>query len=188
VEIRDEILNVNVEPFPNAGFTVPTYRNADKTRHYGIEAGGQLGIPGPILTGSNGGDGLMLQLAYTFGTYRFVEDGTFDGNDIPGAPKHMINSEIKYAHPSGFSLAPSFEWAPGSYFVDSENTTSNKGWINLGLRAEYALEHQGLTIFAAGQNLTDERRSPSVQVDNAAGRFLEPMDGRSFYFGVRWGK
>jgi hypothetical protein len=45
-----------------------------------------------------------------------------------------------------------------------------------------------VTVFAAGQNLTDERRSPSVQVDNAAGRFFEPMDGRSFYFGLRWGR
>ena len=188
VEIKDEILNVNVEPFPGAGFTVPTYRNAEKTRHYGLEAGAQLGVPGPILTGSNGGDGLMLQLSYTFARYKFVEDGDFDGNDIPGAPEHMLNAEIKYVHPSGFSLAPSFEWAPGSYFVDSENATSNEGWINLGLRAEWALERPGLTLFAAGQNLTDERRSPSVQVDNAAARFFEPMDGRSFYFGVRLGR
>ena len=130
----------------------------------------------------------MLQVSYTFARYKFVEDGSFDGNDIPGAPTHMINSEFKYVHPSGFSLAPSLEWAPGSYFVDSGNTISNEGWINLGLRAELALENQGLTLFAAGQNLTDERRSPSVQVDNSAGRFFEPMDGRSFYFGVRWGR
>jgi iron complex outermembrane receptor protein len=188
VELRNEILNVNVEPFPGAGFTVPTYRNAARTRHYGVEAGAQYGIPGPILTGSSGGDGMMIQVAYTFGRYTFVEDGAFDGNDIPGAPRHMINSEVKYVHPSGFSLAPSFEWAPSRYFVDSENLTSNRGWINLGLRAEWALESHGVTVFAAGQNLTDERRSPSVQVDNAAGRFFEPMDGRSFYFGLRWGR
>jgi iron complex outermembrane receptor protein len=188
VEIKDEILNLNVEPFPGAGFTVPTYRNAEKTRHYGVEAGAQLGVPGPILTSRNGGDGLMLQVSYTFARYKFVEDGNLDGNDIPGAPKHMFNSEIKYVHPSGFSLAPSFEWAPESYYVNSDNSTMNEGWINLGLRAEWALENQGLTLFAAGQNLTDERRSPSVQVDNSAGRFFEPMDGRSFYFGVRWGR
>jgi iron complex outermembrane recepter protein len=39
VELRDEILNVNVQPFPGAPFTVPTYRNAERTRHRGIEAG-----------------------------------------------------------------------------------------------------------------------------------------------------
>ena len=188
IEIKNEILNVNVEPFPGAGFTVPTYRNAEKTRHYGIEAGGQYGIPGPILTSSNGGDGLVLQLSYTFAQYKFVRDGAFDGNDIPGAPAHLLNSELKYVHPSGVSLAPTFEWAPQSYFVTSDNTTSNEGWINLGLRAEWALDSQGLTVFAAGQNLTDERRSPSVQVDNSAGRFFEAMDGRSFYFGIRWSR
>jgi iron complex outermembrane receptor protein len=131
---------------------------------------------------------MMVQVSYTFAKYKFVEDGSFDGNDIPGAPKHLLNTEVKYVHPSGFSLAPSVEWAPSSYFMNSENTESNQGWINLGLRAEWAFEQQGLTVFAAGQNLTDERRSPSVQVDNAAGRFFEPMDGRSFYFGVRWGR
>jgi iron complex outermembrane receptor protein len=188
VEIRDEILNVNVEPFPGAGFTVPTYRNADQTRHYGVEAGAQYGIPGPILTAGKGGDGLVLQTSYTFARYKFVDDGALDGNDVPGAPAHLLNTEFKYVHPSGFSLAPSLEWAPKSYFVNSENTESNQGWINLGLRAEWALEQPGLTVFAAGQNLTDEHRSPSVQVDNSAGRYYEPMDGRSFYFGVRWGR
>ncbi len=188
VEIRNEILNVNVEPFPGAGFTVPTYRNAAKTRHYGIEAGAQYGIPGPLLTAGHGGDGLLLQAAYTFGHFTYVEDGAFGGNDIPGAPRHVVNAEAKYVHPSGFSLAPSVEWAPTSYFVNSENTETNRGWINLGLRAEWALPGPGLTIFAAGQNLTDTRRSPSVQVDNAAGRFYEPMDGRSYYIGLRWGR
>lgn len=185
-EIDDEILNLNVEPFPGAGFTVPTYRNAEKTRHYGIELGAQYGIPGPIF--SAGGDGLVLQGAYTYARYRFVRDSALDGNDIPGAPNHVVNAELKYVHPSGFSLAPSVEWAPSSYYLNSENTEKNRGWVNLGIRAEYAWQSAGLTVFAAGQNLTDERRSPSVQVDNAAGRYFEPMDGRSFYVGVRWGR
>jgi iron complex outermembrane recepter protein len=188
VELDNEILNLNIEPFPGAGFTVPTYRNAEETRHYGIEAGLQYGIPGPLFTSLNGGDGLVMQLAYTFARYRFVQDGVFTGNSIPGAPEHLLNLELKYVHPAGFSLSPSLEWAPGSYFVDSENTESNDGWVNLGLRAEWELEPQGLTVFAAAQNLTNARRSPSVQVDNAAGRYFEPMDGRSFYAGIRWSR
>jgi iron complex outermembrane recepter protein len=187
IEVNNEILNVNVEPFPGAGFTVPTYRNAKKTRHYGLEAGAQYGIPGPLLTSANGGDGLLIQASYTFARYRFVDDSTFEGNAIPGAPEHLLNAELKYVHPAGLSLAPSVEWAPSSYFVNSENTVSNRGWVNLGLRAEWAFERPGITLFAAGQNLTDQRRSPSVQVDNAAGRYFEPMDGRSFYAGIRWG-
>lgn len=187
-ELHDEILNQNVEPFPNAGFTVPTYRNADRTRHYGLELGLQYGIPGPIFTGAQGGDGLVLVGSYTFGRYRFVRDSLFDGNRIPGAPEHLLNAEVRYVHPSGLTVAPTIEWAPQSYFLNSENTEKNQGWVNLGLKAEYAIQSAGLTVFASVQNLTDARRSPSVQVDNAAGKYFEPMDGRSFYLGVRWGR
>lgn len=84
------------------------------------------------------------------------------------------------------SITPTAEWAPGHYFVNSANTASNRGWFIVGLRAEWTLPAAGLSIFAAGQNLTGENRSPSVQVDNANGRYFEPMDGRSFYLGARW--
>jgi outer membrane receptor protein involved in Fe transport len=43
-----------------------------------------------------------------------------------------------------------------------------------------------MSLFAAGQNLTNRRFSQSVQVDNAAGKWFEPADGRSFYAGLRW--
>jgi outer membrane receptor protein involved in Fe transport len=46
----------------------------------------------------------------------------------------------------------------------------------LGLRAEWEFDQLGLTAFAAGQNLTDERYSASVQVDNAAGRSMSPPE------------
>jgi iron complex outermembrane receptor protein len=188
VELHDEIINLNVEPFPAAGFTVPTYRNAKRTRHYGIEAGAQYGIPGPILTSSQGGDGLMLQVSFTLARYRFVSDSMFSGNAIPGAPEHLLNAEVRYIHPSGLSIAPQVEWSPREYFVNSANTETNAGWTSLGIRVEWEMSRLGLTAFAAGQNLTNQRRSPSVQVDNAAGRFFEPMDGRAFYLGVRWGR
>ena len=46
----------------------------------------------------------------------------------------------------------------------------------------------GLTVFAAGENLTNRRYSGSVQVDNADGRSFEPSDGRSVYAGFQWSR
>jgi hypothetical protein len=43
-----------------------------------------------------------------------------------------------------------------------------------------------MSLFAAGQNLGNHLFSQSVQVDNAAGKWYEPADGRSFYAGLRW--
>ncbi|MFN2432033.1 MAG: hypothetical protein ABR599_04320 [Gemmatimonadota bacterium] len=84
------------------------------------------------------------------------------------------------------TLAPSLAWVPQEFFVNSENTAVNEGWAVLDARAQWELHDQGLTAFAAVQNLTDETYSGAVNVDDAARRFFQPADGRSFYAGVRW--
>lgn len=177
VELDDEILNQNVQPFPEAAFTVPTYRNAPRTRHYGLETGVELDLPVGV-----------GRVAYTFARYRFVSDSLFTGNEIPGAPRHHLAAQLRMQHRSGFALTPSLEWVPSGYFVDSENTERSAGWTTLGLRAEYAVAPLGLTAFVAGQNLTDKRYAASVQVDNASGSSFEPADGRCFYAGFQWSR
>jgi iron complex outermembrane receptor protein len=185
IELKNEILNINVQPFPGAPFTVPTYRNAPRTRHVGIEAGTSYQIPGAVFVRGDVADHLTLRTSYTLARYTFVEDPNYQGNDIPGAPHQVMTTEIKYTHPSGFSLTPSIEWIPQSYFLDSQNTVKNDGWTNLSLRADWTTGY-GMTLFAAAQNLTNRRFSQSVQVDNAAGKYYEPADGRSVYAGLRW--
>ncbi|HET7584340.1 MAG TPA: TonB-dependent receptor [Gemmatimonadaceae bacterium] len=189
VELRDEILNLNVEPFVGAPFTVPTYRNADRTRHYGLEAGLAWQLPGAVFVRNRADqlhDHLTARLAYTLARYRYVSDSAFDGNDIPGAPPHYVVAELKYDHPANFSVAPRVEWVPASYFVNSDNTVKNDGWATLGVRAEWTIDRAGLTAFVEGRNLFDRHYAGSVQVDNADGRFFEPADGRSLYAGFRW--
>ncbi|HZA93797.1 MAG TPA: TonB-dependent receptor [Gemmatimonadales bacterium] len=188
VELKNEILNLNVQPFPDAPFTVPTYRNSPRTRHYGVEAGMQFDMLNGILARGSQQDGARLRLAYTFARYRFVKDAEHQGNDIPGAPEHHIQAEMRYQHPSGFSVAPRLEWVPKSYFINSENSASNRGWATWGVRAEQHMPNLSLTAFAAAENLTNTRYSGSVQVDNAAGRSFEPADGRAFYIGFRWNR
>ena len=186
IELRNEILNINVRPFPGAPFTVPTYRNSPETRHAGLEAGAEYQLPGGVFLHGDIRDHLDARFAYTYSRFTFVEDFSYTGNDIPGAPKHHASVELKYWHPSGFSIAPSFEIVPQSYFVNSANTVRNDAWSTVGFRAEWASSTTGITAFVAGQNLANRRYSGSVQVDNAAGMYYEPADARSFYAGLRW--
>lgn len=176
VELRDEILNVNVPPFPGAPFTVPTYRNSPRTRHYGLEAGLAYAV----------GERVRMRAAYTFARYRYVEDSSYAGNEIPGAPRHVVQAELRYTHPAGLSVTPSVEWVPQPYFVNSANTLRNSKRTVFGVRAEWRAPRGGVTAFVAVQNLTNVRYAGSVQVDNAAGKFLEPADGRGIYGGLRW--
>ncbi len=178
IELENEIINVNVQPFPGAPFTVPTYRNATRTRHLGLEAGFGYTPLGSNVVG--------FRTSYTLGRYTFVDDANFDGNEIPGAPEHVVQVELSLRHPSGFSLSPTIEWVPGSYYLDSRNTLSNDGWTVLGVRREIVIPRAQTAVFFQLRNLTDEVYSPATSVDNGAGRFLQPADGRSLYVGTRW--
>ena len=186
IELANELLNMNVQPFPGAPFTVPTYRNAPRTRHSGLEAGAAFQLPGGVFLSGMIRDHIEVRGSYTYSRFRFVEDSAFGGNDIPGAPRHHGSLEIKYWQPAGFAIAPPLEIVPRGYYVDSGNTVRNSAWSNLGFRAEWASTTSGLTLFVAGQNLADRNYSGSVQVDNAAGNYFEPADARSFHAGLRW--
>ncbi|GAC1479355.1 MAG: TonB-dependent receptor [Gemmatimonadaceae bacterium] len=187
IELKHEILNLNVKPFANASFTVPSYRNAPRSRHAGAEVGVAYQLPGGVFVRDDDvRDHLSARVAYTYGRFTYTDDPTYSGRDIPGAPRHYLTTEVRYVHPSGFSLAPTIEWVPQAYFVNSANSMTNDPWTTLGVRVEWKVERAGVTAFVAGQNLTDRRYSQSVQVDNEAGKFFEPADGRSFYAGIRW--
>ena len=188
IELSDELLNLNVQPFPGAPFTVPTYRNAPRTRHAGVEAGMSFTKWVGLLSRGDVRDAVGARLAYTYNRFTYEQDPTFAGNELPGAPKHYVSAELSYQHPSGFKVVPSVEWVPTAYYVNSANTEQNAAWSNVGLRAEWALQRTGAVLFASGQNLANRRYSASVQVDNAAGRFFEPADPRSFYLGMRWAR
>ncbi|MGE0158212.1 MAG: TonB-dependent receptor [Gemmatimonadales bacterium] len=183
LEIDDEIININVQPFPGAGFTVPTYRNASETRHLGVEAALAYELPSSVFLAR---DRLGARLSYTWGRFEYVTDAAYEGNRLPGTPEHYAQAEIEYNHPSGLSLKPSVEWVPASYFVDSANQVSKDGWTTLGARVDWALPRFDGSLFVEGRNLTNAHYSPAVVVDDGAGRFFFPADGRSFYAGFRW--
>ena len=85
IEIEEEILNVNVQPFPGASFTVPTYRNADRTRHWGIEAGIDATARVRALAGRDGGETIGMRLAFTYS----VEQGLCPPEDAARIERHL---------------------------------------------------------------------------------------------------
>ncbi len=179
-EISNEILNVNVQPFPGAPFTIPSYRNADQTRHLGFELGASVGFDDVLVSGGR----LLWQSAYTWSRFRFVDDVEFGGKFLPGAPEHVLRTEVRYDHPSGLWVAPNLDWSPSSYFVDSANQFTNDDYAVVNLRAGYDFGKFG--VFFQGSNLTDLVYSGSVSVDSSVLRFYEPSNGRSAFVGVRF--
>jgi iron complex outermembrane receptor protein len=189
IELWDEIQNVNVTPFPGAGFTIPRYRNIDRSRHTGLEAGLDLLLLEDLARRVGLGtaaDALRLRASYTFSRFVFVDDRNFGNNDLPGAPRHFLIAELRYDHASGFWLAPNVESVPHGYYVNSENDARAPAYVTAGVRAGYTYRPWQLTAFVEGRNLPDVRYTSSVVVDAANRRFFEPADGRAFYGGLEW--
>lgn len=190
IELWDEIQNVNILPFPDAPFTIPRFQNIDRSRHTGVEAGLSLLLIQDLIQriglGSSG-DTLLLRAAYTYSRFVFVNDPNFDGNDIPGAPPHLIQGELRYDSPSGFWIAPKIESVPSDYFVNSENTVDTEPYTLFGIQTGYTYRPWNLSAFFEVRNVFDKDYISAVVVDNANGRFFQPGDGRAFYAGVQWG-
>jgi iron complex outermembrane recepter protein len=183
IELWDEIQNVNVTPFPFATFTIPRYRNIDRSRHTGAEVGLDVLLAKDLV----GGDTLRARGAYTWSRFVFVDDRNFGNNRLPGAPDHFVRAELRYDHASGVWVAPNVEATPQGYFVNSENDTARtRPYALLGLRAGYNYKPWNVGVGFEARNLTDVTYASSVVVDAANRRFFEPGDGRAFYGTVQW--
>lgn len=177
-EIRNEIINRNVQPFPGAPFTIPSFRSAPRTRHTGLELSTDAVLAKNLFVEKGS---LSWRAAYTFSNFKFTKDANFNGNFIPGAPRHLLRSELRYDHPKGFWLAPNVDWSPAAYFVNSANTVRNDQYVVFNLRAGY--DRRKFGVFFEANNLANRIYSASVQVDAGDGRFFEPANGRSAFVG-----
>jgi iron complex outermembrane receptor protein len=189
IELWDEIQNVNVQPFPGAPFTIPRYQNIDRSRHTGIELGADLLLVKDIaarLGLGRLGDTLRARVAYTWSRFVFVDDPVFNDNDLPGAPEHFVNTELRYSHNSGFWIAPGVEIVPRGYYVDSANTTRTPSYTLFNVKMGFEYKPWNLGVFFEGRNLTDKSFVSAVAVDDANRNYLYPGDGRGFYGSVAW--
>jgi len=189
IELWDEIQNVNLQPFPGALFTIPRYQNIPRSRHTGVEIGTDVVLVRDVaarLGLGRMGDRLRSRVAYTWSRFVFVDDPSFGNNDLPGAPVHFINSELRYEHASGFWIAPSVEIVPRGYYVDSANTTRTPSYTLVNVRLGYEYKPWNLAVFFEGRNLGDKSFVSAVAVDDASGNYFYPGDGRGFYGSIAW--
>ena len=156
------------------------FRNAGKSKRYGLELGLGLNIIG----------GLRASLAYTFlkAEFReFIQDNgeDLDGNDIPGLPAHQVHAEIFYRHALGFYGG--FDILHVSdFYVDDDNTEKNSAYTvaNLRLGYDYILEHWTIAPFLGIQNLFDEKYNSNVRINAFGDRFFEPAPELNVYGGL----
>jgi iron complex outermembrane recepter protein len=181
IEVEDEIV-----PFQLAGQVGRTYfRNAGLSERKGLE----LGLTYKVL------NGLTTFFNYTYSDFQYksyqTTAGRFDGNTLPGIPKHNIYGEVRYFPKVGLYAIAQIR-SINKIYADDANTVENKGYVTVNLRAgyQYKIGNFQFEPFVGVNNLLNEIYNANVQINATANRYFEPAQG-NFLFGglsVRFGK
>jgi len=192
MEMRKEILGkfINV---PGVG-EIGTFRNANGTRHTGVEVGAEMLLARGLIAAQGGiVDKLSARLAYTWSRFTLTDDlfvrsgGTLQpqgaaGKMLPGAPPHLLNAQVRYDHPLGFWVAPNVEWSMVGMYADYNNTVKAPSFFVMNVKSGYQYDRH-LSFYLEGRNLTDKTYAGSTYV----GDFPGPTPGQPRAFLPAWG-
>jgi iron complex outermembrane receptor protein len=181
IEVEDEIV-----PYQLANQVGRTYfRNAGLSERKGLE----MGLTYQIRSG------LMTFFNYTYSDFQYnsyqTTVGKFDGNRLPGIPKHNIYGEIRYFPRVGIYAIAQVR-SISELYADDANLTTNRAYATVNLRLGYRkqLKHLVIEPFIGINNLFNEIYNANIQINATANRYFEPASG-TFALGgltVRVGK
>jgi len=161
-------------PFQLEGDGRTFYRNAGRTRQYGIELWLQARLT----------PALQARLAYTGARYRFEETELRDKR-LPGLPEQHLALTLQYRR--GPLWLETTGTAVGPCYADDANTVRVDGYVTLDVTlglARSLLPGFDVRPFVSVQNVLDQRYVGSVVVNAGGGRYFEPAAGRSVRFGL----
>lgn len=164
-------------------------RNAGKTRHRGLEASLQYGIP----AGSRWS--LSPFLSYTLNDHYFREfndgDADYSGNPLTGVPRHQVYGGLLLQSDGGWHWNTTYQYVDAIPLTDGNTESSDPYSLfntQIGYRKGWG-EHLNLGLDAGINNLLDRRYASSVLI-NATGfggsepRYFYPGNGRNYYVGI----
>ncbi len=150
------------------------FRNAGRTSRRGAEIGADVG-----------NRAMSLASAYSYSRFRFDEYSvgttSFDGNQIPGVPRHRVQSALSVRSRRTFAV---FEnETAGRVYVDDANAATASGYSVTAVRGGFVpLDGTPRMSFVIGvQNLFDRTYASSLAVNAARSKFYEPAPRRTLY-------
>jgi len=166
------------------------FNNAGETERNGLELALSVS-PTPNLTAS---------LAYTYSDFKYTSfrpqiesppfsgnfiQANYNGNRLPGIPKHFGQLELAYDHPSGFYAV----WDTllvGELYTDDTNNTEVPGYGVSNFRAGYETNVGDTQIepFFGINNIFDKEYFSNIRINDTNSRFYEPAPEINFYAGI----
>jgi iron complex outermembrane receptor protein len=185
-ELRYELALFHIDvknaivPYELEGSGQSFFQNAGTSTHEGLEAALSMELL----------PGLAGTATYTFSDFTFDEfqglgDQVYDGNRIPGVPKHLFNLDFSWSHTSGFYAGWEVLYV-GRFYADNANNVETDDYIVSNLRAGFSWSqgHWTFEPFLGLNNLFDQEYFSNVRLNASFGRYYEPAPERNAYGGV----
>lgn len=175
IDTRDDLVPFELEAFPDRTF----FRNAGKTSRNGVEVEGIYAFA----------KAWTVSAAYTFSdfTYRTftTPNGVFNGNTLPGIPKHLANFGVQYHSEKGYYAGLQASIV-GLQYANDSNEAVVEGYENVSVRGGYSFNYKNATIrpYIGINNLLDQEYTDNVRINAFGGRFFEPAPRFNGYGGV----
>ncbi len=185
IRLDVSLFNINVQeelvPYQITGQAGRVfYRNAGSSRRQGIELSFNTVLA----------KGLSLFSNYTYSDFRYrhyqTTAGEFDGNILPGIPKHAAQAELRYFRPKGLFAILQLRHVSDLYADDANAVTAN-GYTSLNVRlgGNVHLGRLGVEPFVGVNNLLNAVYFQNVQINAANGRYFEPAQGQFWFGGLK---
>jgi len=120
---------------------------------------------------------LTLEQSHTWQNFRFA-----NGNFLTGTTPYQQATTLNWHHPSGLSLIQNFQFVDYQFLNDA-NTERMGSYRIWNTKITYNLKKW--TLWAAIDNLGDERYSSGPDLNATGGRFYNPSPGRNFHVGLQ---
>ena len=172
IAVSNEILPFELEDFPGRDF----FQNAGSTNRNGIETSFNFNLT----------KGLTAYLNYTYSDFSFEEFEDFEGNVLPGIPKHSTFAAISYASKNGFFATIQSRFI-GSIYTSNDNSVSDNSYtvVNLNLGYNKVFKKMTLEPFLGVNNLLDEAYNDNIRINAFGARYFEPAPGLNVYGGLK---
>jgi len=172
IKVKEEIVSFELEDFPDRDF----FRNAGSTDRKGIETSFTYNVA----------RGLNAFLNYTYSDFKYDSFRSFDGNFLPGIPKHSTFFALNYSKTKGLFGSLQVR-SIGELFAKDDNSVAVDGFtvVNLKLGYRHQMLNSHIEPFFGINNLLGAEYFDNVRVNAFGSRFYEPAPTANFYGGLK---
>jgi iron complex outermembrane receptor protein len=176
IDVENELTPFELPAQPGRTF----YQNAGSSTRDGLELSYNRQLVREVAFGA----------AYTYSDFVFdrftdADGNVFDGKQIPGIPKQLLNLDLSWFGASGYYAI--LDWTfTGELYADNANQTPVDPSRVSNLRLGYIGLYRDWEInpFLGVNNLSDESYDNNIRINAFGGRYYEPAPERNAYIGI----